>query len=274
MKLPRVLIIAGSDSGGGAGIQADLKAVAAMGGHATFAITAITAQNTLGVQAVHDIPAEMVARQFKSIIDDIGLDAAKTGMLSSEQTIALTAELLSDIQTPIVVDPVMVAKGGHRLIAAQAESALKQKLLPLASLVTPNLDEAEVLLGYPVREPQSMRKAAYDMVNLGARAALIKGGHLTGDEVLDVLFDGRNYFEFSSPRIHTQHTHGTGCTLASACATLLAQGWDMAKAVERARQLVRAGILNHVEIGAGHSPVHALADLGILKKQKLAEGAQ
>ena len=264
MKLPRILIIAGTDSGGGAGIPADIKAVAAMGGHALCVVSAVTAQNTLGVQAVHEIPLEMIHQQFFSVISDIGVDAVKTGMLASPEVIELTAQLLQNISQPIVVDPVMVAKGGHRLMIPQAETALRQLLLPMARVITPNLDEAEVLVGYPVRERGAMIKAAHQLCAWGAGAALIKGGHMSGDTILDILYDGQDLFEFSSPRIDTPRTHGTGCTLASSLAALLGSGWELPAAVERARQLVLKAIHNSLEIGNGHGPVHALADLDLL----------
>jgi hydroxymethylpyrimidine kinase/phosphomethylpyrimidine kinase len=260
MTIPRVLIIAGSDSGGGAGIQADLKAVAALGAHGMTAITALTAQNTTGVQDVHAVPLDFVKAQFNSIAEDIGFDAVKTGMLHSAQLVDLVAGLLSGLEAPVVVDPVMVAKGGDRLLAGDAVEALRAKLLPLAALVTPNLDEAAELLGRPITNPGEMEQAARELVDMGAGAALVKGGHLA-DDPRDVLFDGRQVYEFAAPRIDTPHTHGTGCTLASACAALLAAGWELAPAVERARLLVRRAIAGGLAIGHGHGPVHAMADL-------------
>ena len=260
MAIPKVLIIAGSDSGGGAGIQADLKAVAALGAHGMTAITALTAQNTTGVQGVHPVPLDFVRAQFESVASDIGFDAVKTGMLHSAELVDLVAELLKGNEAPLVVDPVMVAKGGDRLLAAEAVEAVRAKLLPLASLITPNLDEAGELLGRPITNPGQMEQAAKELVQLGAAAALVKGGHLA-DDPCDILFDGENYFEFAAPRINTPHTHGTGCTLASACAALLAAGWELAPAVERARLLVRRAIIGGLPLGRGHGPVHAMADL-------------
>jgi hydroxymethylpyrimidine kinase/phosphomethylpyrimidine kinase len=260
MPIARVLIIAGSDSGGGAGIQADIKAVAVAGGHAMTVVTALTAQNTMGVHGVHPVPLDFVRAQFRAVVDDMGLDAVKTGMLHSAQLVELVAGLLAEVTAPVVVDPVMVAKGGDRLLAAEAHAALREKLLPRASLITPNLDEAEALLGRPVRDRQAMERAAADLVALGAGAALVKGGHLAG-EPGDVLHDGHELHFFSAPRIDTPHTHGTGCTLASAIATWLAQGWLMRDAVERARLLVRRGIAGGLALGHGHGPVHAMADL-------------
>ena len=260
MSLAKVMIVAGSDSGGGAGIQADLKAVAALGGHGMTAITALTAQNTTGVSGVHPVPLEFVEQQFRAVADDIGFDAVKTGMLHSAELTVLVARLLEGCKAPVVVDPVMVAKGGSRLLAADAVKALKEHLLPKASLVTPNLDEAEELLGHPVRDPGAMGQAAKQLVALGAKAALVKGGHLDATPC-DVLYDGTGLHLFSASRLDTPHTHGTGCTLASACATLLGQGMELPKAVERARILVRRAIMAGLAIGQGRGPVHAMADL-------------
>jgi hydroxymethylpyrimidine kinase/phosphomethylpyrimidine kinase len=260
MSVARVLIIAGSDSGGGAGIQADIKAVAVAGGHAMTAITALTAQNTMGVHAVHPVPLYFVAAQVRAVVDDIGLDAVKTGMLHSVELVELVASLLAEVTVPVVVDPVMVAKGGDRLLSSEAVDALRGLLLPRAALVTPNLDEAEELLGRPVRDRAAMAQAATDLVAMGAGAVLVKGGHLSGDPG-DVLHDGRDLHFFSAPRIDTPHTHGTGCTLASAIATGLAQGLAMRDAVERARLVVRRGIAGGLALGHGHGPVHAFAYL-------------
>jgi hydroxymethylpyrimidine kinase/phosphomethylpyrimidine kinase len=268
MPLSRVLIIAGSDSGGGAGIQADLKAVAALGGHAMTVVTALTAQNTLGVSGVHAVPLEFVEQQFAAVSQDMGAQAVKTGMLHSAGLVELVAGLLRGLDVPVVVDPVMVAKGGDRLLAAEAVAALKELLLPRASLITPNLDEAAELLGWPVSDRAAMEAAARELVELGAGAALVKGGHLAGQPG-DVLFDGREMYFFSAPRIDTPHTHGTGCTLASATAALLAQGWELAPAVERARLLVRRAIAGGLALGKGHGPVNAMADLA----PRLALGA-
>ncbi|MFH2127036.1 MAG: bifunctional hydroxymethylpyrimidine kinase/phosphomethylpyrimidine kinase [Pseudomonadota bacterium] len=261
MTPARVLIIAGSDSGGGAGIQADLKAAAALGAHAMTVITALTAQNTREVRGVHPVPLDFVEQQFAAVAEDIGLDAVKTGMLHSAELVELVAGLLALVKVPVVVDPVMVAKGGSRLLDPEAVEAVKTQLLPRASLVTPNLDEAEALLGRPVRDRAAMEAAAVELVSLGAGAALVKGGHLSGQPG-DLLFDGKRSYFFSAPRIDTLHTHGTGCTLASAIASLLAQGWDLAPAVERARLLVRRAITGGLVLGHGHGPVNALADLG------------
>jgi hydroxymethylpyrimidine kinase/phosphomethylpyrimidine kinase len=258
MSIAKVLIIASSDSGGGAGIQADIKAVAASGGHATTVFAALTAQNTIGVQAVHPLPLDFIRRQFASIVDDIGLDAIKTGMLYDASRVELAAELISRMKVPVVVDPVMISKGGDRLLAEEAITALKEKLLPRASLITPNLDEAEVLLGRRIRNREAMEQGACALSAMGAKAVLIKGGHLTADPV-DVLFDGQAFHHFTAPRIETPHTHGTGCSLASSIACFLGQGLPLKQAVAAARKLVRFGISHSLAIGKGHGPVHLLA---------------
>ena len=260
MSIARVLIIAGSDSGGGAGLQADLKAVAALGGHGMCVVTALTAQNTRGVEAVHPVPLDFVEAQYRAVSQDIGLDAVKTGMLHSAPLVERVAGLLREVSAPVVVDPVMVAKGGDRLLEKEAVEALKELLLPRADLLTPNLDEAGELLGRPVRDRAGMEDAARELVEMGARAVLVKGGHLEG-EPGDVLYDGRRVHFFNAPRIDTPNSHGTGCTLASACATLLAQGRGLVETVERARLLVRRAIAGGLALGQGHGPVHALADL-------------
>ncbi|MCB2189399.1 MAG: bifunctional hydroxymethylpyrimidine kinase/phosphomethylpyrimidine kinase [Deltaproteobacteria bacterium] len=260
MSLARILILAGSDSGGGAGIQADLKAVAALGGHGMTVVTALTAQNTLGVQGVHPVPLDFVRQQFTSVMSDLGADAVKTGMLHDAPLVELASELLGGVRVPVVVDPVMVAKGGDRLLAPAAVEAVRKLLLPRAFLVTPNLDEAAALVGRPVTDRAQMADAARALVDLGATAALVKGGHLPG-EPGDLLFDGQEVHFFSAPRLDTPHTHGTGCTLASSLATLLGQGWDLVPAVQRARLLVRRAIAGGLALGQGHGPVHALADL-------------
>lgn len=260
MSLPRVLVIAGSDSGGGAGLQADLKAVAVLGGHAMTVVTALTAQNTREVRAVHPVPVDFVEAQFRAVVEDMGVDAVKTGMLASAELVERVARLLEEVSVPVVVDPVMVAKGGARLLAEEAVEALRRHLLPRATLLTPNLPEAEVLTGRPVRNHQDMVAAARRLVEMGAKAVLVKGGHLA-DDPCDVLYDGRSLQEFRAPRIEVPHTHGTGCTLASACATLLAQGWELPQAVGRARELVRRAIAGGLALGKGVGPVHAMAYL-------------
>ncbi len=252
--LGRVLIIAGSDSGGGAGIQADIKAVMAMGGYGATAITAITAQNTVGVHAVTALSPDVVAAQIEAVLDDIGADAIKTGMLGEADTVRrVVAALRVADDVPVVVDPVMVAKGGQSLLAEDAIRALRDELLPLAWLVTPNLPEAEVLLGGPIRD---LAEAATALLRTGARAVLLKGGHGDSDTVIDVLADADGVRRFSRPRLQTRHTHGTGCTLASAIAAGLAQRLTLDQAVERARNYVQEAIRTAPGYGAGHGPLN------------------
>ncbi len=257
--MKRILTIAGSDSGGGAGIQADLKTITALGGYGLSVLTALTAQNTLGVQAVHDLPLDFIEDQFRAVADDIGLDAAKTGMLSSAGVVSRVAELLRTHPAPIlVVDPVMVAKGGHRLLSEDAAAAMTDELLPLATLATPNLAEAGVLAGFDVSDEISMVEAARAIQALGPKAVLVKGGHLAGDP-MDVLFDGREIHRFTGARIETRNTHGTGCTLSAALATLLAQGTPLVEAVERARDFLRRAMRHGPAVGGGHRPTDPLA---------------
>lgn len=253
----RVLIVAGSDSGGGAGIQADLKAVTALGGYAATAITALTAQDTLGVHGVMAVPTDFIRRQIRVVLADIGADALKTGMLHDSPTIeAVCDELAAGAPgAPLVADPVMVAKGGHRLLQADAVETLKRRLLPLATLITPNLPEAEVLSGMEIRDLPSMRHAAEALLTLGVPAVLLKGGHLESDVVTDLLATEDGIEAFEGPRIETRHTHGTGCTLASAIAAGLAQGLGLRGAVIRARAYVRAAIAAAPGIGHGHGPL-------------------
>jgi hydroxymethylpyrimidine/phosphomethylpyrimidine kinase len=257
----RVLIVAGSDSGGGAGIQADIKAVTALGAFATTAITALTAQNTLGVHGVMAVPAAFIREQMRVVLEDIGTDAIKTGMLHDATTIeAVCDELAARApEVPLVADPVMVAKGGHRLLAADAVEALKRRLLPRAAVITPNLPEAEELAGMAIANLAGMRRAAERLLGLGARAVLLKGGHLPGAVVTDLLATGAGIESLEGSRIETRHTHGTGCTLASAIAAGLAQGMGLRAAVLRARAYVRAAIAAAPGIGHGHGPLdHAV----------------
>jgi hydroxymethylpyrimidine/phosphomethylpyrimidine kinase len=257
----RVLVVAGSDSGGGAGIQADIKTITALGGFAMTAITALTAQDTTGVHGVFPVPAGFVRDQMACVLDDIGADAVKTGMLGDAAVIIAVAETLAahGACAPLVVDPVMVAKGGTPLLAADAMDALRHRLLPMAALVTPNLPEAEVLLGRAIDDVAGMRAAAQALRALGPPAVLLKGGHLPGETVVDVLATADGVAEFAAPRIASRHTHGTGCTLASAIATGLAQGMALTDAVVRARAYVRAAIRSAPGYGAGHGPLdHAV----------------
>jgi hydroxymethylpyrimidine/phosphomethylpyrimidine kinase len=253
----RVLIVAGSDSGGGAGIQADIKTVTMLDAYAATAITALTAQNTLGVFGVLPIAPEFIRRQIEIVLDDIGADAIKTGMLHDAAVIETLAAVLSERGTglPLVVDPVMAAKGGARLIEADAIAALRQLLLPRAEVVTPNLPEAEILVGAAIGDLAAMRRAGESLLALGCRAVLVKGGHLTGDTVTDVLVSDAAMRVWESPRIDTRHTHGTGCTLASAIAAGLAQGLAIEPAIDRARRYVQNAIATAPGFGRGHGPL-------------------
>jgi hydroxymethylpyrimidine/phosphomethylpyrimidine kinase len=255
--MKRVMTIAGSDSGGGAGIQADLKTFAALGVYGSSVLTAITAQNTLAVTAVHEIPPDIVAAQIDAVITDIGADAVKTGMLSSAPIIEVVAAKLRQYQLPnVVVDPVMAAKSGDRLLREDAVTVLRDVLLPLATVVTPNLPEAEILVGRSLPDGDAVRRAARDIVALGPKAVVMKGGHAGGDVVVDILFDGVSFREYTAPRIDTTSTHGTGCTFGSAIAAGLALGLRIEEAVAQAKEYVTAALRNAKPIGGGHGPVH------------------
>jgi hydroxymethylpyrimidine/phosphomethylpyrimidine kinase len=253
----RVLIIAGSDSGGGAGIQADIKSVTMLGAFAATAITALTAQNTLGVFGVLPIPPDFIRQQIVAVLDDIGADAIKTGMLHDAAVIETVARIIAEraVDVPLVVDPVMVAKGGASLLEPGAIDVLKQLLAARATVLTPNLPEAEILAGHAILDLATMRKAADELLALGCRSVLLKGGHLPGDTVHDVLATASGQRLWDSPRIDTRHTHGTGCTLASAIAAGLAQGMTIEHAVERARDYVRRAIEHAPGFGHGHGPL-------------------
>ena len=253
----RVLIVAGSDSGGGAGIQADIKTVSMLDAYAATAITALTAQNTEGVFGVLSIPPEFVRRQIEVVLDDIGADAIKTGMLHDAAVIEAIAAVLQEraAAIPVVVDPVMVAKGGARLIDPAAVEALKRLLIARAEIVTPNLPEAAILCGAAIGNLAQMRAAGETLLALGCRAVLVKGGHLSGETVSDVLVTAGGVRVWESPRIATRHTHGTGCTLASAIAAGLAQGQDVESAVDRARTYVQRAIAGAPGFGRGHGPL-------------------
>ncbi|MDF2901145.1 MAG: phosphomethylpyrimidine kinase/hydroxymethylpyrimidine kinase [Phenylobacterium sp.] len=252
----RVLIIAGSDSGGGAGIQADIKTVTMLGGYAATAITAITVQNTLGVTGVHPIPVAIVEGQARAVLDDIGADAIKTGMLGDIEMAETVARILDSARSaPAVVDPVMVAKGGSNLLAPGAVDAVRSLMIPLAGLLTPNAPEAQVLTGLPVQTTDDLRRAGEALLKLGAAAVLMKGGHVEGETVVDVLMTPDGETTFEGERIHTRHTHGTGCTLASACAAGLAQGMTLPQAVARAWAYVHEAMRQAPGFGAGHGPL-------------------
>ncbi|HEY7411234.1 MAG TPA: bifunctional hydroxymethylpyrimidine kinase/phosphomethylpyrimidine kinase [Vicinamibacteria bacterium] len=250
-----VLTIAGSDSGGGAGIQADLKTFAAHGVHGTTAITAVTAQNSVTVTDYVALEPRMVLAQIEAVATDMAVAAAKTGMLADRAIVEAVAEAVLRFKLPhLVVDPVMVAKSGDRLLDPSAEQAYVEHLFPLAEVVTPNLMEAEALLGYPVRSVEEMRRAAQDLRERGARAVVVKGGHLAGDAV-DVYFDGERTEELFAPRIATAHTHGTGCTFSAAIAARLALGSTLLESVRGAKRYLTEAIRRSYGVGRGHGPV-------------------
>ena len=255
--LPRALTIAGSDSGGGAGIQADLKVFFALGCHGLSAQTALTAQNTVAVTGIHEVPPEFVIAQIDAVASDIGIDAAKTGMLASAPIIEAVAKAVEahDI-TKLVVDPVSVSKHRDRLLAPDAVGALRDRLLPLAALVTPNLYEAGLLLGAEIETLDDMKQAASALHGLGPAAVLVKGGHLEGDEAVDVLFDGTTPTEIPGPRYDTTDTHGTGCALSAAIAARLAHGDEVADAVVFAKEFVSGAIKHGLRLGQGFGPVN------------------
>jgi hydroxymethylpyrimidine/phosphomethylpyrimidine kinase len=257
MTVPRALTIAGSDSGGGAGIQADLKTFHAYGVHGMSVITALTAQNTVGVQGIHEVPAEFVRQQLDSVVEDIGVDAAKTGMLANEEVITVVAEGVRRHRIDrLVVDPVAASKHGDALIRDEAVAALREQLLPCALVVTPNVGEIALLAGVEVASARDLRRAAEAMLDLGPRWVLAKGGHLPGNEdAIDLLTDGDDWHEIRSHRLDTLDTHGTGCTLASAIAAGLAKGWDVVEAVEEAKTFVTGAIEHGLRIGKGIGPV-------------------
>ena len=251
----RILAIAGSDSGGGAGIQADIKTITALGGYAMTAVTAITVQNTLGVTGIHGVPPEMVAAQIRACIDDIGVDAIKIGMLGNEATINAVADALAGVRVPIVLDPVMIAKGGAALIDEEAVWALMQRLLPLARVVTPNVPELVALTETEIEDSADMLLAAQELLNAGPQAVLAKGGHLEGDVVTDWLVTRHGHQAHGDTRIATRHSHGTGCTLSSALACGLGQGLSLPDAVVRARAYVRLALRSAPGLGQGHGPL-------------------
>lgn len=251
---PRVLTVAGSDSGGGAGIQADLKTMLALGVHGMSVITAVTAQNSLGVQGAWELPVEAVRAQYRSVVDDIGVQAVKTGMLASAELVEAVAELISTADAPVVVDPVGVSKHGDPLLAASALDSVRTRLLPLATVATPNLDEVAQLTDFRVTSEADLRPAAEAVLAYGPQWVLIKGGHLTG-EAVDLLTDGDQEFRLRAPRHDNRHTHGTGCTLASAIASELAKGLPVPEAVTAAKEYVTGAIAHGFALGAGIGPV-------------------
>lgn len=252
----RALTIAGSDSGGGAGIQADLKTFAAFGVFGTSAVTALTAQNTMGVSGVHVVPAEFVTAQIEAVADDIGCDAVKTGMLATAAIVEAVAAAVEALELPnLVVDPVMIAKSGARLLDDDAVHALRRSLLPVARLVTPNVPEAEALSGLAIRTRRDMEEAARRLLTLGPAAVLVKGGHLDDPEIVDVLLDRHGLRVFTSARVSGPYTHGTGCTLAAGIAAGLARGEALADAVDAARAYVAGAMQHGIDVGRGHRPL-------------------
>jgi len=267
-QMKKALTIAGSDSGGGAGIQADLKTFAALGVFGTSAITALTAQNTVRVEGVYAIPSDFVARQIDAVAEDIGADAVKTGMLSNSQIIeTVAAKIAEHGLQPLVVDPVMIAKSGDALLEPEARDTLISSLLPLATVVTPNLPEAEVLCGFPITDMEGMRRAAVAIHSRGPRCVVVKGGHLQGTGFsTDLYYDGEHFEELSEARINTRNTHGTGCTFASAIAARLALGDEMLDAVRAAKRYVSRVLAasRGLQIGHGHGPMN---HMGLLLTQ-------
>lgn len=255
MTLPCALTIAGSDSGGGAGVQADLRTFAALGVFGTSALTAVTAQSTRGVTDYDEVRPALVRGQIEAVLDDLPVAFAKTGMLASAPVIEAVVEALSDRPVSLVIDPVMVAKGGASLLAPEAVQALKTLLLPRALLVTPNLPEAAALTGRPIESVEEQEAAAFALVEMGAKAALVKGGHAAGDPT-DVLVEGGRARHLSAPRVETRHTHGTGCTYSAAITALLARGRSLEDAVGEAHAYLQRAIVEAPGLGAGHGPLH------------------
>tara|TARA_B100000315_G_scaffold186745_1_gene176224 strand:+ start:2334 stop:3128 length:795 start_codon:yes stop_codon:yes gene_type:complete len=255
-SVPKALTIAGSDSGGGAGIQADLKTFAALGVYGASALTAITAQNTVGVTAVHEIPTGIITAQIDAVLNDIGADAVKTGMLASGPIIECVADALRRHGVPwLVVDPVMVAKSGDSLLREDAVEALRTRLVPLASVVTPNIPEAETLTGMKISSDGEVRRASEKIIEMGAKGVVVKGGHREGPAT-DLFYDGSSFQEFTAPRFDTRNTHGTGCTFASAVAAGLALGMSVADAVALAKDYVTEAIRRSFPLGRGHGPLN------------------
>ena len=254
----RVLICAGSDSGGGAGIQADIKTVTALGGFATTAITALTAQNTMGVSSIIEVPINFLLEQIRVVLSDLGADCIKTGMLHNAQVIEAVSEAIEKDgeKKYLVVDPVMVAKGGHELLELSALHALKSHMIVRADLLTPNIPEAELLTGLEISDIDTMRRAAYAILEMGSKAVLLKGGHLKDETLTDILVTKDAEKTYSGPRLLTKHTHGTGCSMASAVATGIAQGNTLETAVQRARDYVFTAIKTAPQFGKGHGPLN------------------
>ncbi len=255
--MKRVLTIAGSDSGGGAGIQADLKTITLLGCYGTSIITALTAQNTCSVDAIYPVSPDFVEKQLDAVLSDIGTDATKTGMLDSPEIVHVVSQKIQHYKiSNLVVDPVMVSKSGHRLLRAEAEKALIEELLPLALIATPNLPETEVITGKKVTSVEEMEEAAEIISKLGCKYVLIKGGHLETDNLVDVLFDGSDIYHFESKRYDTENTHGTGCTYSAAIATFLARGCEVLEAIAKAKKFIDQAIHFSIPLGKGKGPTN------------------
>lgn len=253
---PCLLTIAGSDSSGGAGIQADLKTITALGGYGMSAVTALTAQNTVAVKGIFKVPSDFIGLQIRAVAEDIGVDVVKTGMLADPATVEVVADHIEQYcMNRLVVDPVMVSKSGVYLMERGAEAALRRRLLPLATVVTPNLAEAAALAGIEVAGPDEMREAARRIAQSGPLWTVVKGGHLKGPAAVNIAFDGRDFYQFGYERIDTSDTHGTGCTFASAVATFIGFGYDVPEAVEKAGDAVHHAIRNSLRLGGGSGPV-------------------
>ncbi|GLB60658.1 bifunctional hydroxymethylpyrimidine kinase/phosphomethylpyrimidine kinase [Cytobacillus sp. NCCP-133] len=274
MRISKALTIAGSDSGGGAGIQADLKTFQELGVFGMSALTAVTAQNTTGVQGVYPIPAAAVIAQIQSVGEDLKPDAVKTGMLFSADIIESVSREVKRFQWKnVVIDPVMIAKGGASLLQEEAITALKEYLIPLSTVITPNIPEAAVLTGLTIRTEDDKKETAIKLHQLGAKNVIIKGGHEEAEKMAaDLLFDGQNFYEFKSERVHTVNTHGTGCTFSAAITAGLAAGMPLLNAVERAKQFIQAAIEDDLQLGSGHGPTNHWA-YNRRKKERFVHGS-
>ncbi|WP_415896841.1 bifunctional hydroxymethylpyrimidine kinase/phosphomethylpyrimidine kinase [Neptuniibacter sp. QD72_48] len=257
--IPNVLTIAGSDSGGGAGVQADLKTFSAIGAYGTSAITVLTAQNTQSVKSIYPVSAEFLLQQLDAVFDDIEINAVKTGMLGNTDMVLTVASFLKSKNVPLVIDPVMVSTSGSKLLSADGIDSLVKHLIPIADIITPNLPEAAVMLGQSEpKDRTGMADMAAELLELGAKQVLLKGGHLQGEECPDIYYDGQEFIEFLSPRVNTKNTHGTGCTLAAAITAYLAKGESPATAVRLAKDYITSALrgADKLNVGAGHGPVN------------------
>ncbi|MCS6984229.1 MAG: bifunctional hydroxymethylpyrimidine kinase/phosphomethylpyrimidine kinase [Leptospiraceae bacterium] len=264
MAIPKALTIAGSDSGGGAGIQADLKTFFAHGVYGMSVITAVTAQNTQAVTAVEVFKGSFVLAQLEAVFSDLGVDAAKTGMLANAEIIETISDYLKNHKLKrLVVDPVMISKSGHPLLEQEASEALIKKLLPLALVATPNLFEAERVTGKKITSKDDMKEAAKFFFEIGVAFPIIKGGHLKDMPAVDILYDGKNFYEWESPRLTTKHTHGTGCTFSAAITALLSKGYEVPQAVEKAKHYITGAIATAPGLGHGFGPVNHFYNTGI-----------